>query len=148
MKKMLTAALLATGLALAAPAAAQESAYTPGTYWTVQGIIVEDGQFENYMDYIASTYRRSQDFARTNGWITSYTILQNINRRNDEPHLYLITEFPRMATPQEEMERERRTNEHMRQTTRQATEMSGQRVKMRTLGNNILLQKLDLRPAR
>lgn len=148
MKKFLIASLLAAGLALSAPVAAQDTAYTPGTYWTVQGIFIQDGQFENYMDYVAGNYRRSQDFARQSGWITGYRILLNVNRRDDEPDLYLITEMPRLATPQEEVERERRLNAHMQQTTRQATEGSGQRVTMRRLGSNILLQELNLRAAR
>ncbi len=157
MKKTLMATLLATGMALSTPAAAQdaatsaaaqESAYTPGAYWNVQGIYLEDGQYENYMDYVAGNYRRSQDFARRSGWITGYTILANVNRREDEPHLYLITEMPRLATPQEDVERERRLNDHMRQTTREATEGSGRRVTMRRLGSNLLLQELNLRPAR
>jgi hypothetical protein len=148
MKSFLMAALFAGSMVLATPAAAQEPSYTPGGYWTVQGIYLEDGQLENYVDYLASTYRRSQDFARRNGWITGYRILQNVNRRQDEPHLYLIVEMNRLATPQEEVERERRMNEHMSRTTRQATEQSGQRVTMRRLGSNLLLQELNLRAAR
>jgi hypothetical protein len=135
-------------MVLATPAAAQEPSYTPGGYWTVTGIYLEDGQFENYLDYLAGTYRRSQDFARQNGWISGYRILQNVNRRQDEPHLYLIVEMNRLATPQEEVERERRMNEHLSQTTRQATEQSGRRVTMRRLGSNLLLQELNLRAAR
>jgi hypothetical protein len=148
MKKMLMAAVLAAGLAVSTPSLAQESPYTPGTYWTVQGIFIQDGQFENYMDYIAGNYRRSQDFARRSGWITGYRIFQNVNRREGEPDLYLITEVPRLATPQEDVEREQRLNAYMQQTTRQATEGSGQRVTMRRLGSNLLLQELNLRPAR
>jgi hypothetical protein len=150
MKKLLLAAALAAGVTMSAamPAAAQESAYTPGTYMVVQGIFVEDGQFENYMDYIADRYRRNQDFARQRGWITGYRIFANVNRRGDEPHLYLLTEMPRLATPQEELERERTITQAMRETTRQATEGSGQRVTMRRLGSNVLLQELTLRPAR
>jgi hypothetical protein len=156
MKKILIATLFGTAMALSAPAAGQtpnaaaarELAYTPGTYWNVQGIFIEDGQYENYMDYVATTYRRSQDFARRNGWISGYTILANVNRRDNEPHLYLITQFPRLATPQEDLDRDRRMNEYMEQTARQATESSGQRVSMRRLGSNLLLQELNLRPAR
>jgi len=148
MKKTMIAAAFAVSLAFAAPAAAQETAYTPGGYWVVQGVYIEDGQFENYMDYIADRYRASQDIARRRGWISGYTILANVNRRQDEPDLYLITEMPRLATPQEEVERERIMTREMNQTTRQATEASGQRVTMRRLGSNLLLQELNLRPAR
>ena len=149
MKKLLIAAALAAGSIYATmPVAAQQIAYTPGSYMVVQGIYIEDGQFENYMDYIADTYRRNQEFARSRGWISGYRIFANVNRRDEEPHLYLLTEMPRLATPQEDMERERVMNEAMRQTTRQATQASGQRVRMRRLGSNILLQELNLRAAR
>ena len=148
MKKLMIAAAFAASLAFAAPAAAQDSAYTPGTYWQVQGVFIEDGQFENYMDYIAGRYRQQQEFARQHGWITGYRILANVNRRADEPDLYLITEIPRLSTPQEDVERERMLNQAMRETTHQATEASGRRVTMRRLGSNLLLQELNLRPAR
>jgi hypothetical protein len=148
MKRLLLSAALAAGLAVATPAFSQSETYTPGPYWVVQGIYVEDGQFENYMDYIADRYRRSQEIARQRGWITNYRIFGNVNRRNDEPHLYLITEMPRLPTPQEDVERERAINEALRETTRQATQASGQRVRMRRLGSNVLLQELVLRPAR
>ena len=148
MKKLVTAALLALALPLSVPASAQESAYTYGGYWNVQGIHIEDGQFENYMDYIADRYDRSQQFARRQGWISGYEILVNVNARENEPDMYLITRMPRLATPQEDVERERRLNEHLAQTTRQATEQSGQRVTMRHLGSNLLLQELNLRNRR
>lgn len=147
MKKMLMAAALAAGLgmSMSTPAVAQSASYSPGSYMSVQGIHVEDGQFENYMDYIADRYRASQEIAKSKGWITSYRIFANVNRRGDEPDLYLLVESPRMATPQEQVERERQANEALRQTTRQAEEGSGARVKMRRVGNNVLLQELNLK---
>lgn len=150
MKKLLLAAALAAGFAVSAatPTVAQDLAYTPGSFTAVQGIFVEDGQMENYMDYIAATYRRSQDFARQRGWITGYRIFQNVNRRSDEPHLYLLVEMPRLATPQEQVQREEAVAQMMSQTSRQLEAASGQRVTMRRLGSNLLLQELNLRPAR
>lgn len=150
MKKYLLAAAFAAGLGLSmpAPAIAQEVSYTPGTYMSVQGIYIQDGQFENYMDYIADRYRSNQEFAKSKGWITSYRIYQNVNRRNDEPDLYLLTESPRMATPQEQVERDRMMAEAEKLTTRQAETASGARVTMRRLGSNLLLQELNLRARR
>lgn len=149
MKRMMAILAFAAGLALTAPAAAQQQpSYTPGNYMEVAGIYVEPGQGENYMDYLADNYRRSQDYARQQGWVTGYRIFFNVHRRDDEPHMYLITEFPRLATAQEQLERERMMNEHMRQTTRQAEEGSGRRVSMRRLGGTMLLQEAILRPRR
>lgn len=148
MKKYLMAAMFATTLTFAIPATAQDSAYTPGAYSDVQGVYIEDGQYENYMDYIAGRYRQSQDFARARGWITGYRILANVNRREGEPDLYLVTDYAAQATQAEQMERERLVNQHMRETTHESDTGSGQRVTMRRLGGNTLLQELVLRPAR
>ncbi len=148
MMKLLTAGLVAASIAFSTTASAQDSAYTPGTYWDVQAVHVENGQFENYLDFMADTYRRGQDFARSSGWISGFDILVNVNAREGEPDLYIITRLPRLATPEESVERERLYNEHMSQTTRNATQASGQRVSMRRLGSNMLLQELNLRAAR
>jgi hypothetical protein len=150
MNKLLTSGLLAFSLALAAPAAgqSQDSVYTYGGYWNVQGIHIEDGQFENYLDYIADAYDRQQQYARRQGRISGYDILVNVNARENEPDLYLITRMLRLATPQEDAERDRRLNEFMQRTAHQASEQSGQRVTMRRLGSNILLQELNLRNRR
>jgi hypothetical protein len=148
MKKLLVAATLAAGIALASPTIAQEVPYTPGAYMVVQGIYVKDGQSANYLDYLSGTFSRSQDIAKQRGWITSFRVFANVNRRRDEPDLYLITEMPRQATPQEQVERERILNQAMSQTTRQAEEASGRRLEMRTLGSSILLQEMSPRAGR
>jgi hypothetical protein len=148
MRTLLLAAALAAGSVVLAPAAATGQAlpYTPGNYWSVQGIYVEPGQFENYMDYIADRYRRNQEFAKSQGWITGYRILVNVNRRMDEPSMYLITEFADMPNAKEQVERDAIVERNLRETARQAEQSSGQRVSMRKLGSNTLLQELVLKP--
>lgn len=148
MKKLLIAAALAVGSVMVVPASAsaQAVAYTPGNYWSVQGIYIEPGQFENYMDYIADRYRRNQEFAKSQGWISGYRILVNVNRRKDEPDMYLISEFAQMPNAKEQMERDALVERNLRETARQAEQSSGQRVSMRKLGSNTLMQELVLKP--
>jgi hypothetical protein len=141
------AALFAPATALAQPAGQERSSYTPGNYLVIQEVHIEPGQFENYMDYLADQYRRSQEFARQQGWISAYQILSNVNKREGEADLMLITVMPRMATPQEQVQREEAMNRHLAQTTRAAEQQSGQRVSMRRLGGSMLLQELRLNPA-
>jgi opacity protein-like surface antigen len=147
MKKLLIAAALAAAsvACVEAPALAQASAYAPGNYWSVQGIHIEPGQFENYMDYIADKYRKNQEFAKSQGWISGYRILVNVNKRADEPDLYLISEFARMPDAKEQMARDAAIEKNLRETTRQAEQGSGQRVSMRRLGSSELLQELTLK---
>lgn len=148
MKKTLMVVAFSAGLALSTPSFAQDTSYTPGGYVVVQGVHIEPGQFENYMDFVADRYRASQEFARRQGWITGYSILVNVNRREGEPDLYLMVNMPRLPTPQEQAERDRAFERELQQTARQAEQASGQRVTLRRLGSNMLLQELTLRPRR
>ena len=147
MKKLLIAAAMAAAsvACVEAPALAQASAYVPGNYWSVQGIYIEPGQFENYMDYIAGQYRKNQEFAKSQGWISGYRILVNVNKRSDEPDLYLISEFARMPDAKEQMARDAIVEKNLRETARTAEQGSGQRVSMRRLGSSELLQELTLK---
>jgi hypothetical protein len=148
MKKFAIAAVSAACLAFAAPAAAQDLAYTPGNYWSIGMIDVEDGQFDTYMDYLSGNWRRQLEFARQRGWISGYHILVNTHPRDGEPDLYLLTLQPRLPNPQEEVERMRLVEQHMSQTARQMEASSGERVRMRRQMGTMLLQELNLRPAR
>ena len=148
MKKLAIAAATAACLAFATPAAAQDIAYTPGNYWSIGMIDVEDGHFDAYMDFLSNTWRRQLEFARQRGWISGYHILANAYPRDGEPDLYLLTVQPRLANPQEEMERLRLIEQHMSLTARQMETASGERVRMRRQMGSMLLQELNLRPAR
>jgi hypothetical protein len=64
---LLTGAVLALSLAFAAPAVAQDSSYTPGGYSDVSAIDVLDGQMDNYMDYLAGSWKRQQEWAKSKG---------------------------------------------------------------------------------
>ena len=145
MKKAALCAAAAAAFAVAMPLAAQDVSYTPGTYWEISMIDVEDGKEEEYMDYLAAQYKRSQDFAKSKGYIKDYRILANNNRRAGEPDLYLVTIFDRMTTPAEDQAREKEMNAYMAQTSRQADSNSGSRAKYRKLGGNMLLQEMVYR---
>ena len=93
MKKIIMAALGAATFAFAVPAVAQELPVTSGDYWDVGAISVDDGHFPDYVDFLAGEYRKRNDFAKSKGWIKGYRILSNVNPRDGEPDIYLITIF-------------------------------------------------------
>jgi hypothetical protein len=142
---MLTAA---AALAFAAPAQAQDTALTAGNYWDVAAIDVEDGQDEAYADYVAGQWRRSEEFARQQGWIQGYHVLSNPYARENEPDLYLVTVYNRMPTPAEEQTRQRAFERFMERTSRQLSTESGERVRMRRLAGSMLLREMNFRAAR
>ena len=92
MKWVLACAGLAIALPLAAPAAAQESSYKPGSVWTASRIHVLPGQLENYMDWLAGDWKRMREFGKKEGVELSYHVLATNNARKDEPNLILLIE--------------------------------------------------------
>jgi hypothetical protein len=135
----------AAALALAttaAPASAQDSSYKIGDMWTAARIDVEDGQLENYMDYVTGEWMAVQDYRKAQGWISGYHILQSINSRTGEPDLILITQHADMPSAAEAERRDALIEKRMNQTDRSAEAASGQRSKMRELMGSVLYREL------
>ena len=92
-KKSLCVGAAMVAATLAAPVMAQESNYKPGTVWEASRIDVLPGQFENYMDYLATTWKKNQDLAKSEGIVLDYHVLAVNNPRQGEPDLVLIVEY-------------------------------------------------------
>jgi hypothetical protein len=145
MRKLTLAALGAATMMFAVPAAAQDFPVKGGDYWNVAEITVDDGHFGDYADHLAGLYRKSIEFQKSKGWIKSSYILQNINKRADEPDLYLVTITDRLSTPAEDEARAKEINAYLQSSARQADTQSGERAKYRKLGGSFLLQELVYR---
>jgi hypothetical protein len=144
MKTMLIAAACAAA-AWAAPATAQESSYTPGTYWDVGMIDVEDGKAESYIDFIASEWKRNQEYAKSQKWIRDYFVLANAYPRHGEPDLYLITVFDKLPDAAEDLKRQREYEAWAKKNARQLDVETGQRGTMRKIMGAMLLRELKLK---
>lgn len=142
MHKLMIAALGAATIAFASPAAAQDYPLKGGNFWYVAEVTIDDGHFADYADHLAGMYRKSQDFAKSKGWIKDSIILSNINKRANEPDLYLVTITDHITTPAEDEAREKEFNAFLATSARQQDQQSGARAKFRKLGGNTLLQEL------
>src|SRR3982751_2684362 len=142
MRKYLLAAVGAATIALGVAASAQELAVKSGEFWDVAAISVDDGHFPDYVDFLAGEFRKRNDFAISKGWIKGYHIFSNVNPRDGEPDLYLVTVFDHQTTPAEDIQREKEMNAFMAQTTRQSAAGSGHRAQYRKLKGDMILQEL------
>ena len=142
MHKTMLAALGAVTIAFAGPAAAQDYPLKGGNFWYVAEVTIDDGHFGDYADHLAGMYRKTQDFAKSKGWIKESIILSNINKRANEPDLYLVTITDHVTTPAEDEAREKEFNAYLATSARQQDKQSGARAKFRKLGGNMLLQEL------
>jgi hypothetical protein len=131
--------------AFATPALAQQSSLKMGSLWNVSRIGIEDGQGEIYADYLAKTWIPSQEFAKSQGWIQDYSIFENINARDGEPDLILITRFAEYPSVAEMERRNAIMNKRMSQDDHSAAAASGERSKMRKLMGTTLYRELNKR---
>ncbi|KUR72405.1 hypothetical protein AQZ52_03855 [Novosphingobium fuchskuhlense] len=142
MKSLRLAAMAAVALACAAPVAvsAQQYPVVPGDYVSVSMISVDDGHDLDYINHLAGMWRKGQDFAVKQGWITGYEILTNEFKRPGEPDYYLITRFAKFADPAEEQKREDAYTSYMATTNAQLQSASADRAKYRTQMGSILMR--------
>ena len=130
-------------LAFATPTFAQ-SAYPmdQGDFVEISGIQVDDGHSVDYLNHITGAWKKGQDFAKSQGWITSYGVMSNVYGRKGEPDIYLITRFPRLVDAAEEQKRDEAYRAHMQRTVSQMETESGDRAKFRKLAGSMLLREL------
>lgn len=144
MKKFGLAALGAVAIALALPQAAlAQSAYPldPDGWVEIGMIEVDDGHALDYANYLAGNYRKAQDYAKAQGWITDYQIWTNNYSRDGEADVYIVTWFPAFADDAEAMQRNQMYLAHMRSTEAQMEAESGKRADYRRQMGSMLLRK-------
>lgn len=142
MRKLL---IMAAALAVAttsSPAISQQSSMKPGALWTAARIDVQDGQMQNYLNYLAKTWTANQDYAKSQGWLLDYHILQSTNPRDGEPNIILITRFNDYPSAAENERRNALINQRMQQDDHSASAASGQRNSMRRQMGSVLYREL------
>jgi hypothetical protein len=89
--------------ALVAATALSTAAYADGPDWNdgpvinVAAIRTVDGHFNDYMHWLATTYKKQQEAAKKAGLITGYRVIVVEARGPNDPDIYLVTEFKSWA---------------------------------------------------
>ena len=141
MHKLMMVALGAVAMSLAMPAAAQDIPLKGGDYWTVADIKIDDGHTGDYADYLAGAWRKQMDWQVSKGYIKGYKILSNVNPRQGEADMYLVTMFDHMPTNAEGEARNAAMNAFLATTDRAMQAGSGERAKYRHRMGSALMQE-------
>jgi hypothetical protein len=105
MKTILRAAAFSAALCLAAtaasvgPASAQNAprVYENGPVWSISYIATKPGKFDDYMAYLNTSWKQSNELRKKAGDVLSYKILSNAAPADGGPDLILMIEFKNMA---------------------------------------------------
>ena len=89
--------------ALPALAALTTSGWADGRDWNdgpvvnVSAVRTVDGHFDNYMHWLATTWKQQEEAAKTAGLILSYDVLVVEARTPNDPDIYLVVRYKNWA---------------------------------------------------
>jgi hypothetical protein len=96
-----TAAALAAGLTLCAAGVAQaqtaERVYDNGPVWVISYIETKTGMFDDYMAYLSTKWRETNEADKKAGYVLDYKILAVDSPRDHEPDVMLMVQYKNMA---------------------------------------------------
>ena len=94
---------ICVAFALSASLAVTSSALADGRDWNdgpvinVAAIRTVDGHFDDYMHWLATTWKKQEETAKAAGLITKYRVLVVESHSPTDPDIYLVTEFKNWA---------------------------------------------------
>jgi hypothetical protein len=107
MMKTITLSLCLAASALSLNARAQdERQYTDGPVTEVAYIHVEYGHFEEYIDWLNSTWKPTMEATKKAGLIIDYKVFRLTPKSPDQPNIYLWITYKNMAALDKGVEEE------------------------------------------
>lgn len=92
------AAVLATGVAAGSVQAQTATRnYDMGPVWSISYIETKPGMFDDYMQYVGTTWKALQEADKQAGYVLDYDVLAVDNPRDHEPDVILIVKYKNMA---------------------------------------------------
>ena len=144
--KILTTVLISLAFsAMAATALADEGkVYSEGPVVEVTYVKIKPGKFEDYMKFLATTYRTLMEANKKAGLIQDYGIYQATPRSPQDPDLLLTTTYPNMAALDRNEEAEALSVKTVGSMASQ-TQAAIDREAIREILGSELLRKLNLK---
>ena len=93
---ILSMCLAASSLSLNARAQ-DERAYTDGPVTEVDYLRVEYGRFEEYIDWLNSTWKPTMEATKKAGLIIDYKVVRATPKTPDQPNIFLMITYKNMA---------------------------------------------------
>ena len=90
------AAVLALALTSVA-AVAQDHPFTEGAVINVEAIRTEHGRFDEYLKFLDTEWKATQEAAKKAGYITSYEVITVEPRGENDPDIYLVVYYKNWA---------------------------------------------------
>ena len=141
--KLFIASLLAAATWAAAPALAEDArSYDNGPVWVVSNIQTKTGHFDDYMRYVATSWKAKQEDSRKRGWILGYKVLTAVDARDNDPDIYLMVEYKNMAAMDVSLDEVDAQTKKLEGSVVASNRAFGERDKLRALRGSIVTREL------
>jgi L-rhamnose mutarotase len=105
-KTIVLSMCLAASLLLLSAHAQDERHYTDGPVTEVSYIQVEYGHFEEYIDWLNSTWKPTMEATKKAGLIVDYKVFSATPKSPDQPNIFLMITYKNMAALDKGVEQE------------------------------------------
>lgn len=78
-------------------AVAQDHPFTEGAVINVEAIRTEHGRFDEYLKFLATEWKATQEAAKKAGYITDYKVITVEPRGENDPDIYLVVYYKNWA---------------------------------------------------
>ncbi|MCC7463979.1 MAG: hypothetical protein IT480_16145 [Gammaproteobacteria bacterium] len=145
-RRLLTAGAVSMGLLLgAAGAVADDHTYSEGPVVNVAMIRTVDGKFEEYMNWLATTWKQQQEAAKRAGYIVSYEVLAVEPRSPQDPDLVLVTRYRNWAALDGALAKQDEIARQVEGSVAAAAKAQYERARIRTVLGSSTMQVLQLK---
>jgi hypothetical protein len=130
---------------LTASATAADRPCTEGPVSNVSSLRTEPGMFDEYMKYLAGTYKQLMEEQKKAGIILDYAVYSVVPQRPGDPDIYLVTTYKNMAALDGLADRTDAIQQKLIGDLEQRNAAMIARGKMRTLIGSQLMRKLEFK---
>ena len=117
--------------------------FNDGPVVNVAAIRTVDGHFDDYMKWLATTYKKLQEASKTAGLITSYRVFVVEARGPHDPDVYLVTEYKNWAALDHIGGKFDQVSAKVEGSVEKANQSEAERAKIRTvLGSQTMQEAL------
>ena len=144
-KGLFLMSLFAINAGIQTPAWASDWPFIPGDFYEITGVKLKDGGELAYASFLAKEWKADQEFAKSKGWIKSYSVLSNNYPRKGEPDIYLVIVLEALPSGPEGDKRQDEYIAWKKKSQAQLVKESGNRLEIREIETSSLLQELKFR---
>jgi hypothetical protein len=130
---------------VSASAFADDRPYTEGSVVNVARIRTVDGKFDDYMKWVATTWKREQEAAKKAGYIVSYQVLTVEPRGPDDADVLLVVTSKNWAALDGALAKGDAISKQIEGSVAAANQSEADRAKIRRVLGSATMQVLDLK---